>query len=213
MSGHDVATEPRLDRRGAALRAARSAASIRPRLRVLSNYCEQVRHSYAAFESDMRAGASEVYVHGMPGGAVHEPARAGASLGIDDTRWHEVARAYSQVNEMFGDIVKVTPSSKVVGDMALLMVTSGLDAARGGRSGRRGRVSGVRRLAASAATSVSRTAASRRRCSSKVLKGAVASAGRGRARRCRPVDLTKCARASCRHGCRARSPITTSHHG
>jgi pyruvate carboxylase len=97
-------------------------------LRVLSNYWEQVRHGYAAFESDMRSGASEVYVHGMPGGQYTNLREQARSLGIDDTRWHEVARAYAQVNEMFGDIVKVTPSSKVVGDMAIMMVTSGLTA-------------------------------------------------------------------------------------
>ena len=95
-------------------------------LRRLSNYWEQVRHGYAAFESDMRAGASEVYVHGMPGGQYTNLREQARSLGIDDTRWHEVARAYADVNEMFGDIVKVTPSSKVVGDMAIMMVTSGL---------------------------------------------------------------------------------------
>jgi pyruvate carboxylase len=98
------------------------------RLRLLSNYWEQVRHGYAAFESDMRAGASEVYVHGMPGGQYTNLREQARSLGIDDTRWHEVARAYAEVNEMFGDIVKVTPSSKVVGDMAIMMVTSGLTA-------------------------------------------------------------------------------------
>jgi pyruvate carboxylase len=97
-------------------------------LRLLSNYWEQVRHGYAAFESDMRSGASEVYVHGMPGGQYTNLREQARSLGIDDTRWHEVARAYAQVNEMFGDIVKVTPSSKVVGDMAIMMVTSGLTA-------------------------------------------------------------------------------------
>jgi len=97
-------------------------------LRVLSNYWEQVRHGYAAFESDMRSGASEVYVHGMPGGQYTNLREQARSLGIDDTRWHEVAKAYAQVNDMFGDIVKVTPSSKVVGDMAILMVTSGLTA-------------------------------------------------------------------------------------
>ena len=67
----------------------------------------------------MRAGASEVYVHGMPGGQYTNLREQARSLGIDDTRWPEVARAYAQVNEMFGDIVKVTPTSKVVGDMAL----------------------------------------------------------------------------------------------
>jgi pyruvate carboxylase len=95
-------------------------------VRLLSNYWEQVRHGYAAFESEMRSGASEVYVHGMPGGQYTNLREQARSLGIDDTRWHEVARAYATVNELFGDIVKVTPSSKVVGDMALMMVTSGL---------------------------------------------------------------------------------------
>ena len=114
---------------------------------MLSNYWEQVRHGYAAFESDMRSGASEVYVHGMPGGQYTNLREQARSLGIDDTRWHEVARAYAQVNEMFGDIVKVTPSSKVVGDMAIMMVTSGLTAEARARPGRRGRVSGIGRVA------------------------------------------------------------------
>jgi pyruvate carboxylase len=95
-------------------------------LRILSTYWEQVRHCYAAFESDLRSGASEVYVHGMPGGQFTNLREQARSLGIDETRWPEVARAYAQVNEMFGDIIKVTPTSKVVGDLALLMVTSGL---------------------------------------------------------------------------------------
>ena len=97
-------------------------------LRVLSGYWEQVRHCYGAFESDLRSGASEVYVHGMPGGQFTNLREQARSLGIDDVRWPEVARAYAKVNEMFGDIVKVTPTSKVVGDMALMMVTSGLSA-------------------------------------------------------------------------------------
>ena len=89
-------------------------------------YWEQVRKNYLAFESDMRSGASEVYVHGMPGGQYTNLREQARSVGLDDSRWPEVAQAYADVNEMFGDIVKVTPSSKVVGDMALLMVTSGL---------------------------------------------------------------------------------------
>jgi pyruvate carboxylase len=97
-------------------------------LRILSAYWEQVRHCYAAFESDLRSGASEVYVHGMPGGQFTNLREQARSLGIEDIRWPEVARAYAQVNEMFGDIIKVTPTSKVVGDLALLMVTSGLTA-------------------------------------------------------------------------------------
>src|SRR4029077_5136371 len=79
-----------------------------------------------AFESDIRSGASEVYVHGMPGGQYTNLREQARSLGIAGARWPEVAQAYADVNQMFGDIVKVTPTSKVVGDLALLMVTSGL---------------------------------------------------------------------------------------
>jgi len=128
MSG--MTSQPNLGSIVEALRYGPRDTGLDPdKLRVLSSYFEQVRHGYAAFESEMRAGASEVYVHGMPGGQYTNLREQARSLGLDGTRWHEVARAYSQVNELFGDIVKVTPSSKVVGDMALLMVTSGLDAA------------------------------------------------------------------------------------
>ena len=93
---------------------------------MLSHYWEQVRKGYAAFESDNRAGASEVYVHGMPGGQYTNLKEQARGLGIDDTRWPEVARTYAEVNDMFGDVIKVTPTSKVVGDMTLLMMTNGL---------------------------------------------------------------------------------------
>jgi pyruvate carboxylase len=73
----------------------------------------------------MQAPASEVYLPRDAGRAVHQPQGAGALLGLED-RWHEVAQMYADVNQMFGDIVKVTPSSKVVGDMALMMVSQGL---------------------------------------------------------------------------------------
>ncbi len=127
MSG--LTSQPNLGSIVEALRHGPRESGVNPdHLRLLSNYWEQVRHGYAAFESDMRSGASEVYVHGMPGGQYTNLREQARSLGIDDTRWHEVARAYAQVNEMFGDIVKVTPSSKVVGDMAILMATSGLTA-------------------------------------------------------------------------------------
>ena len=126
MSG--MTSQPNLGSIVEALRHGPRDPGLDPdKLRTLSSYFEQVRKGYAAFESEMRAGASEVYVHGMPGGQYTNLREQARSLGIDDTRWHEVARAYAQVNAMFGDIVKVTPSSKVVGDMALLMVTSGLD--------------------------------------------------------------------------------------
>jgi pyruvate carboxylase len=98
-------------------------------IRTISHYWNQVRKNYAAFESDNRAGASEVYVHGMPGGQYTNLREQARALGIDDTRWPEVARTYAEVNDMFGDIIKVTPTSKVIGDLALLMVTSGLSRA------------------------------------------------------------------------------------
>src|SRR3981081_3430023 len=96
------------------------------RLRMISSYWEQVRRQYTAFESDIRAGASEVEVHGMPGGQYTNLREEARGLGTDEAPWPEVAAAYADVNSMFGDIVKVTPTSKVVGDMALLMVTSGI---------------------------------------------------------------------------------------
>ena len=95
------------------------------RVREISDYWEAVRAQYAAFETDMRAPASEVYLHEMPGGQFTNLREQARSLGLAE-RWHEVASAYAEVNRMFGDIVKVTPTSKVVGDMALVMVSGGL---------------------------------------------------------------------------------------
>jgi len=83
---------------------------------------------YAGFESDLKAGASEVYLHEMPGGQFTNLRAQARSLGLEE-RWHEVARTYADVNQMFGDIIKVTPTSKVVGDMALSMVSAGLSRA------------------------------------------------------------------------------------
>ncbi|WP_300543350.1 pyruvate carboxylase [Maricaulis sp.] len=94
-------------------------------IRRFSDYWEDVRTQYAAFESDLRAGASEVYLHEMPGGQFTNLKEQARAVGLAE-RWHEVAKMYADVNRMFGDIVKVTPSSKVVGDMALYMVSSGL---------------------------------------------------------------------------------------
>ncbi|MTI16868.1 pyruvate carboxylase [Rhodobacteraceae bacterium RKSG542] len=97
-------------------------------IRQISFYWEAVRTQYRAFESDLRFGASEVYLHEMPGGQFTNLKEQARSLGLE-TRWHEVAKAYAEVNMMFGDIVKVTPSSKVVGDMAVMMVSQGISAA------------------------------------------------------------------------------------
>jgi len=84
-----------------------------------------VRRYYAPFEADIRAGTSDVYRHEMPGGQYTNLREQARAMGLD-TRWPEVAQAYADVNRLFGDIVKVTPSSKVVGDLALFMVANGL---------------------------------------------------------------------------------------
>ena len=97
-------------------------------IRRISFYWEAVRGQYAAFESDLKGPASEVYLHEMPGGQFTNLKEQARSLGLD-TKWHKVAQAYADANRMFGDIVKVTPSSKVVGDMALMMVSQDLTVA------------------------------------------------------------------------------------
>ncbi|MBL8481827.1 MAG: pyruvate carboxylase [Rhodocyclaceae bacterium] len=91
----------------------------------LSHYFEGVRRFYAPFEPDMRAGTSDVYKHEMPGGQYTNLREQARSMGLEH-RWPEVSTAYAQVNMLFGDIVKVTPTSKVVGDMALFMVANDL---------------------------------------------------------------------------------------
>jgi pyruvate carboxylase len=129
MSG--LTSQPNLGSIVEALRHGARDTGIDPaNLRAISMYWEQVRKNYLAFESDIRAGASEVYVHGMPGGQYTNLKEQARSLGIDDARWPDVSQAYADVNEIFGNIVKVTPSSKVVGDLALMMVSSGLTKAQ-----------------------------------------------------------------------------------
>ena len=98
-------------------------------IRRLSDYWEAVRTQYAAFEAGLKAPASEVYLHEMPGGQFTNLKAQARSMGLEE-RWHEVAHTYAEVNRMFGDIVKVTPSSKVVGDMALMMVAQGMTRAQ-----------------------------------------------------------------------------------
>ncbi|MDA8578109.1 pyruvate carboxylase [Rhodobacteraceae bacterium] len=94
-------------------------------IRSLSDYWGHVRAQYTAFESGLAAPASEVYLHEMPGGQFTNLKAQARSLGLEE-KWPAVANIYADVNQMFGDIVKVTPSSKVVGDMALMMVSQGL---------------------------------------------------------------------------------------
>ncbi len=91
----------------------------------LSDYWADVRESYYPFEENLKSPNSEVYQHEMPGGQITNLQQQAASLGLRD-RWRDVCRSYAAANQLFGDIVKVTPSSKVVGDMAMFMVHNNL---------------------------------------------------------------------------------------
>ncbi len=94
-------------------------------LQALAAYWETVREWYAPFESGLRSGTAEVYRHEIPGGQYSNFKPQVAGLGLLD-RWEECKEMYRRVNLLFGDIVKVTPSSKVVGDMAMYLVKNGL---------------------------------------------------------------------------------------
>ena len=93
----------------------------------LIEYWESVRFSYAAFESGQKSGSAEVYEHEMPGGQYTNLQFQSTSLGLSE-QWSDVKRAYASANQLLGDIVKVTPSSKVVGDLALFLITRNLKA-------------------------------------------------------------------------------------
>jgi pyruvate carboxylase len=91
----------------------------------LSHYWEDVRQYYKGFDSGLVATSTEIYQHEMPGGQYSNLQQQAKAVGLGK-RWEEVKRMYQTVNMMFGDLVKVTPSSKVVGDMALFMVQNNL---------------------------------------------------------------------------------------
>ncbi len=95
------------------------------KLNEYSHYWEAVRRYYFPFESGLKAGSGEVYKHEIPGGQYSNLKPQAESLGLSD-RFHEITEMYSKVNELFGDIIKVTPSSKVVGDMAQYLVSNNL---------------------------------------------------------------------------------------
>lgn len=94
-------------------------------LRQLSDYWEGVRRYYAPFETTLRAGTADVYRHAMPGGQYSNLREQARAMGLAQ-QWPEIAQAYADVNRLFGNIIKVTPTSKVVGDLALYMVAQGL---------------------------------------------------------------------------------------
>ena len=91
----------------------------------MSRYWEEVRELYQPFESGLKAPSAEVYAYEMPGGQYSNLFQQAKALGLA-SRWPEVCKAYADVNILFGDIVKVTPTSKVVGDMALFVVANNL---------------------------------------------------------------------------------------
>lgn len=89
-----------------------------------SNYWETVRSYYYPFESGLKAGTGEVYKHEIPGGQYSNLKGQAIALGLEH-QFPEITKMYAEVNELFGDIIKVTPSSKVVGDMAQYLISNG----------------------------------------------------------------------------------------
>ena len=94
-------------------------------LQATARYWEHVRRFYAPFEAGQLACSADVYQHEMPGGQATNLYQQAQALGLEK-HWPEVCRRYAEVNQLFGDIIKVTPTSKVVGDMALFMVANNL---------------------------------------------------------------------------------------
>jgi len=121
-----VTSQPNLNTLVEALRfTPREAGMDFDSLETTAEYWEQVRRYYAPFESYQQTSSAEVYRHEMPGGQYTNLYQQARALGLG-SRWHEVCRMYAEVNLLFGDIIKVTPTSKVVGDMALFMVANNL---------------------------------------------------------------------------------------
>ena len=127
MSGST--SQPNLNSIVAALQHTPRATQLDlPALNDFSDYWEAVRGYYAPFDTAPKSGSAEVYLHEMPGGQYTNLKEQAASMGVAH-RWTEIAHGYADVNQLFGDIVKVTPSSKVVGDMALFLFSRGIKAA------------------------------------------------------------------------------------
>jgi len=124
MSG--LTSQPNLNSLVEALRfTPRETGLNAEHLRWLAEYWDAVREFYVPFETGMRAPDAEVYLHEMPGGQSTNLFQQARALGLS-ARWTDVCRMYAQVNLLFGDIVKVTPTSKAVGDMALFLLANNL---------------------------------------------------------------------------------------
>ena len=94
-------------------------------LNQLSIYWEAVRQYYSPFDTSPPFGSAEVYQHQMPGGQYTNLREQAGALGLGK-RWPDVVTTYQQCNRILGDIVKVTPSSKSVGDLAIFLITKGV---------------------------------------------------------------------------------------
>jgi pyruvate carboxylase len=124
MSG--LTSQPSLNALVESLRFTPRETGVDPKALIeISRYWEDVRKLYGPFESGPRSPAADLYELEMPGGQYSNLYHQAKALGLS-ARWHEVCDAYSDVNRLFGDIIKVTPSSKVVGDMALFVVANNL---------------------------------------------------------------------------------------
>jgi pyruvate carboxylase len=120
MSG--LTSQPNLNALLAALEnTVRDPELNQEHLQQLANYWEIVRTYYAPFESELRSGTAQVYEHEIPGGQYSNYKPQVEGMGLGD-RWEDCKKMYRKVNDMFGDVIKVTPVSKIVGDMAIFMV-------------------------------------------------------------------------------------------
>lgn len=124
-----LTSQPNLNSVVEALRFTPRETGLDPaHLLATDEYWEAVREFYAPFESKMKASTASVYQNEMPGGQYTNLYEQAQAIGLE-SRWHEICRVYAEVNQLFGDIVKVTPSSKAVGDMALFLVTNNISCA------------------------------------------------------------------------------------
>ncbi len=134
MSG--ITSQPSLNALVGALEGtARDTGLDMMRLQQLADYWEIARDAYAPFECGLKAGTADVYRHEIPGGQYSNFRPQAIGLGLGD-RWDEVKEMYRAVNDMCGDVIKVTPSSKAIGDMALFMVQNDLTPEEAVRRGR-----------------------------------------------------------------------------
>ena len=127
MSGST--SQPNMNSVAAALEGHERDPGLDPQtLNEMSDYWEEVLAFYKPFDTSPRSGSAEVYDHEMPGGQFTNLKEQANAMGLGH-RWTEIARTYAEVNLLFGDIIKVTPSSKVVGDMCMFLITRGIAAA------------------------------------------------------------------------------------